>query len=49
MPRNTASTVPITMANRIDRREMVELPTLLSNNTSTSVTAASPMNEPTSM
>ena len=43
IPRNTASTVPITMANRIDRREMVELPTLLSNNTSTSVTAARPM------
>ncbi|MNH62601.1 hypothetical protein D3C73_145430 [compost metagenome] len=43
MPRNTASTVPITMANRIDRREMVELPTLLSSNTSTSVTAARPM------
>ena len=43
MPRNTAITVPMTIANRIDRREMVALPILLSNSTSTSVNAAKPM------
>ncbi len=43
MPRNTAITVPITIASRIDSREMVALPILLSSNTSTRVNAARPM------
>ncbi|MNJ01954.1 hypothetical protein D3C73_1617440 [compost metagenome] len=43
MPRNTATTVPMTIANRIDNREMVALPILLSNSTNTSVIAARPM------
>ncbi|MNF36465.1 hypothetical protein D3C84_173600 [compost metagenome] len=43
MPRNTAINVPITMASKIDKREMVALPILLSSNTSIRVTAARPM------
>src|SRR5689334_8358818 len=43
MPRNTAMTVPMTIARRIDKREMVALPILLNSNTSTSVIAARPM------
>ncbi|MNH86828.1 hypothetical protein D3C73_392960 [compost metagenome] len=43
MPRNTATIVPMTIASRIDRREMVALPILLSSSTSTSVIAARPM------
>ncbi|MCY1459415.1 hypothetical protein D9M71_768870 [compost metagenome] len=35
--------VPMTMASRIERREMVALPILLNSSTSTSVTAARPM------
>ncbi|MCY1266442.1 hypothetical protein D9M71_673700 [compost metagenome] len=35
--------VPITMARRIDRREMAALPSLLSSSTITRVTAARPM------
>ena len=34
---------PATMASRMDRREMVALPTLLSSSTRARVTAASPM------
>lgn len=43
MPRNTAMIVPTTMASRIDSREMVALPILLSSNTNTRVIAARPI------
>ena len=38
---NTATTVPSTMASRIDRREMAALPTLLKPSTMTSEMPAS--------
>ncbi len=43
MPRNTAMTVPMTIARRIDRREIEALPSLLSSSTMTRVIAARPM------
>ena len=43
MPSATAIRVPMTIASRIDRREMVALPILLKNSTSTRVMAARPM------
>lgn len=43
MPRDMATRVPITMASRIDRREMVALPTLLSSRTTARVSPARPM------
>ncbi|MNF62051.1 hypothetical protein D3C84_437220 [compost metagenome] len=43
MPRATAISVPMIMASRIDRREMVALPTLLSSSTMTKVSAARPI------
>ncbi|MCY1500149.1 hypothetical protein D9M68_341880 [compost metagenome] len=42
MPQNTATTVPITIARRIDRREMLALPSLLSSSTVARVKAARP-------
>ncbi len=42
MPKNTAATVPITIARRMDRREMVALPSLLSSSTHARVKAARP-------
>ena len=38
-----ATSVPITIASRIDKREMLALPSLLSSNTSTRVIAARPI------
>ena len=43
MPVTTATPVPATMASRMDRREMVALPTLLSRSTRARVMAARPM------
>ncbi len=43
MPRAAAIRVPITMASRIDRREIDALPSLLSSRTITRVSAARPM------
>ena len=42
MPVTTATIVPITMANRMESRERVALPSLLSSSTRARVTAASP-------
>ncbi len=43
MPATKAMTVPSTMARRMESREMVALPTLLSSSTMAMVAAASPM------
>ena len=43
LPITKAKTVPTTMASRIDSREMVPLPTLLSSSTTSRVSAASPI------
>ncbi len=43
MPKTKAITVPITMASRMDSREIAALPTLLSSRTIAMVTAARPM------
>ena len=43
MPTAVATSVPITIASRIDRREILALPSLLSSSTSTRVIAARPM------
>ncbi|CAH0327846.1 hypothetical protein SRABI128_06521 [Microbacterium sp. Bi128] len=43
MPVTTATPVPASMASRMDRREIVALPTLLSRSTRARVIAASPM------
>ncbi|GAB3277955.1 hypothetical protein GCM10027449_17870 [Sinomonas notoginsengisoli] len=42
MPTNAATTVPMTMASRIDSREMTALPSLLRSMMITSVSAARP-------